>query len=69
MLLVHCQLSLTFAQAILKDIGLSFLIHGRADSSTARADETHSHEILIHSRFGISEIADDVISQDLCESE
>ena len=27
-------------------------------------DETHSHEILIHSRFGISETADDVISQD-----
>ena len=27
-------------------------------------DETHSHEILIHSRFGISETANDVISQD-----
>ena len=27
-------------------------------------DETHSHEILIHSIFGISETADDVISQD-----
>ena len=27
-------------------------------------DETHSHEILIHSRFGISETADDVIGQD-----
>ena len=49
---------LIFAQAILKEIGLSFLIHARADSSTARAsnetrsksqDETHSHEIPIHS--------------------
>ena len=27
-------------------------------------DETHSHEIIIHSRFGISETANDVISQD-----
>ena len=31
---------LIFAQAILKDIGLSFLIHARADSSTARAVAT-----------------------------
>ena len=70
---------LIFAQAILKEIGLSFLIHKRADSTTARAvetkqgsksqDESHSHEILIHSRFGISETFNDVISQDLCESE
>ena len=28
---------LVFAQAILKEIGLSFLIHARADSGTARA--------------------------------
>ena len=65
---------LIFAQAILKEIGLSFLIHARADSSTARAvatkqgacreDETRSHDILIHSRFGISETSSDVISQD-----
>ena len=67
---------LIFAQAILKEIRLSFLIHARADSSTARAvatkkkktsmsqDETHSHDILIHSRFGISETSSDVISQD-----
>ena len=27
-------------------------------------DETHSHEILIHSRFGISETSYDVISED-----
>ncbi len=68
---------LIVAQAILKEIGLSFLIHTRADSSTARAvatkqgksqDETHSHEI-IHSRFGFSETFNDVISQDRCESE
>ena len=32
-------------------------------------DETHSHEILIHSRLGISETFNDVISQDRCESE
>ena len=49
---------LIFAQAILKEIGLSFLIHARADSSTARAVATkqrasrkmiepHSHEILV----------------------
>ena len=31
-------------------------------------DETHSHEILIHSRFGFSETLIDVISQDRCES-
>ena len=29
-----------FAQAILKEIGLSFLMHARADSSTARAVAT-----------------------------
>ena len=64
---------LFFGQAIMKEIALSLLIHARADSSTARAvatetrsksqDETHSHEILIHSRLGISETANDVISQ------
>ena len=27
-------------------------------------DVTHSHEILVHSRFGISETSNDVISQD-----
>ena len=43
---------LIFARAILKVIGLSFPMHAS------------SHEILIHSRFGISETADDVISQD-----
>ena len=32
---------LIFAQAILKEIGLSFLIHARADSSTARAVATN----------------------------
>ena len=32
-------------------------------------DETHSHEILIHSRLGILETADDVIGQDRCEPE
>ena len=32
-------------------------------------DETHSHEIVIHSRLGISENSDDVIRQDWCESE
>ena len=31
---------LIFAQAILKEIGLSFLIHARADRSTARAVAT-----------------------------
>ena len=31
---------LIFAQAILKEIGLSFLIHAKADSSTARAVAT-----------------------------
>ena len=31
---------LIFAQAFLKEIGLSFLIHARADSSTARAVAT-----------------------------
>ena len=65
---------LIFAQAVMKEIGLSFLKHARADSSTAgrsgketrseSQDETHPHEISVHSRFGISETADDVISQD-----
>ena len=68
-----------FGQAILSEIGLSFLIHAGADSSTARAVVTKqgasrkmkhiSHEILIHSRMGIWETSNDVISQDWCESE
>ena len=46
---------LIFAQAILKEIGLSFLIHARADSSTARAVATNkgaSRKMKhIHTRF------------------
>ena len=73
-----------FAQAFLKEIGLSFSIHARADSSTARAVATKqgaSRKMkhirtrflfiqdlvmrkLIHSRFGISETLNFVISQD-----
>ena len=50
---------LIFAQAILKEIGLSFLIHARADSSTARAVATkqgacrnmkHIHTIFLFSQ-------------------
>ena len=57
---------LIFAQAILKEIGLSFLIHARADSSTARAVATKqgaSRKMKhIHTRFLF--IQDLVISQD-----
>ena len=46
---------LIFAQAILKEIRLSFLIHARADSSTARAvvaKQGASHKMKhIHRRF------------------
>ena len=46
---------LIFAQAILKEIGLSFLIYERADSSTARAVATKqgaSRKMKhIHTRF------------------
>ena len=46
---------LIFAQATLKEIGVSFLIHARADSSTARAVATKqraSRKIKhIHTRF------------------
>ena len=46
---------LIFAQAILTEIGLSFLIHARADSSTARAVATKqgaSRKMKhIHTRF------------------
>ena len=46
---------LIFEQAILKEIGLSFLIHARADSSTARAVATKqaaSRKMKhIHTRF------------------
>ena len=46
---------LIFAQAILEEIGLSFLIHARADSSTARAVATKqgaSRKMKhIHTRF------------------
>ena len=46
---------LIFAQAILKEIGLSFLIHARADSSTAHAVATKQESSRkmkhIHTRF------------------
>ena len=42
---------LIFAQAILKEIGLSFLIHARADSSTARAVATSRKMKHSHTRF------------------
>ena len=44
---------LIFAQAILKEIGLPFLIHARADSSTARAVATKQGRKMkhIHTRF------------------
>ena len=69
-----CALSsdLIFTQAVLKKIGLSFLVHARADSSTARAgnetrtkqeNETHTHTFLCHSRFGISETDERVRSR------
>ena len=70
---------LIFAQAILHEIGLSFFVQARADSSTARAVATkqganwrmkHLHtRFLFHSRFGVSETADRVRSQDRCEPE
>ena len=69
---------LIFAQAILKEIGQSFLIHAESrqqhstrsgnETRSKSQDETFSHEIPIHSRFGISETFHDVISQDRCES-
>ena len=46
---------LIFAQAILKETGLSFLMHARADSSTARAVATKQEASRkmkhIHTRF------------------
>ena len=42
---------------------------GGNETRSESQDETHSHEILIRSRFGIPETADDVISQDWCEPE
>ena len=69
---------LIFAQAILKEIGLSLLIHARADSSTARAVATKqgaSRKMKhIHTRFlfiqdlVFRKLFNDVISQDRCES-
>ena len=68
--------ALIFAQATLEEIGLSFpdaresreqQQHSTISGNETRSelqDETHSHEILIHSRFGIAETADDVISHD-----
>ena len=70
---------LIFAKVILKEIGLSFLIHARADSSTARAVATKqgaSRKMKhIHTRFFFIQdlvfrkLFKDVISQDRCESE
>ena len=46
---------LIFEQAILKEIGLSFLIHARADNSTARVFSTkqggESKDEIQHTRF------------------
>ena len=46
---------LIFAQAVLKEFGTSFLVHARADSSTARAVATKQGAIRklkhIHTRF------------------
>ena len=63
-----------FAQAILKEIGLSFLIHARADSSAARAVATkqgasrkmkHMHtRFLFIQEMGFRKTSNDVISQD-----
>ena len=65
---------LIFEETILKEIGLSFLIHAKADSSTARAVATkqgasremkHIHtRFLLISTFGFPETVEDVISQD-----
>ena len=65
---------LIFAQAILKrdwtiilDTRESRQQHSTRSGNETRSksqDETHSHEILIHSRFGISETFNDVICQD-----
>ena len=63
---------LIFAQAILREIGLSFpdTQHAQWQRNNEQSkDETHSHKILIHLRFGISETFNTVISQDRCESE
>ena len=51
---------LIFAQAILKEIGLSFLIHARADSSTARAVATKqgASRKMKHMHTGFSFIQD-----------
>ena len=65
---------LMFLQAIMKEIGLSFLIHARADGGTARAVATkqgasrrmkhiHTHDSCV------SETADDVRSPERCEFE
>ena len=65
---------LIFAQAVLKEVGLSLLIHTRADSSTARAVATKQGASLkmkhIHTRFlfiqdlVFRKTSIDVISQD-----
>ena len=69
---------LIFAQAILEEI-LAIIPDAREsrqqhstrsgnETRSKSQDEIHSHEIPIHSRFGISETFNDVISQDRCES-
>ena len=35
-----------------------------SETRSESQDETHSHEIIIHLKLGISETADDVISQE-----
>ena len=68
---------LIFARAILKEIGLSFLINARADSSAARAVATkqgasrkmkHNHTRFLFIQDLVFWKLYDVISQDRCES-
>ena len=69
---VHCQLSLFSHKTIIPDTRERRQQHSTRSGNETRSesqDETDSHEILIHSRFGIPETADDVISQDECEPE
>ena len=67
---------LIFAQATLKEIGLSFLIHARADSSTARAVATkqgasrkmkhiHNQDLVFRKLLTMSSVKTDVNPSDI----
>ena len=73
-----CTVDFIFAEAVLKEIGLSFLIHesrkqhstsGGNETGSMLEDEKHSHAIPRHSRFDLSELTTSTMKTDVNPSD